>query len=145
MGFNFTDVQDSSFSPVDPGWYSARVDEAFFKDTRAGDGEFLSVKFALTSKAVEGRIVFSMYNVKNPNPKAVQIGFSQLVSMLVALGNDKSKMGSIEKPQILEMIDGKELNIKLKIKKDDTYGDKNEITSYKKLEEKKEDKSDIPF
>lgn len=125
--FNFTDVSTGDFAPLEPGIYKAFVEECKFKTTKAGTGEYLNVQFKLPDL---NRVVFGMYNLLNPNPKAVEIAMKDVTAMLIAMGYKQEDLSGIEKHMLLEMIDQKDVMLKLKIERDDTYGDKNKIVGY---------------
>jgi len=125
--FNFTDVNTNDFSPLAPGLYKAFVEECIFKTTKAGTGEYLNVQFKLPD---ENRVVFGIFNLLNPNPKAVEIAMKDVTSMLIAMGYKQEDLAGIEKHMLLEMIDQKDVMLKLKIEKNEQYGEQNKIVGY---------------
>lgn len=149
--FDFTKVSDeNNFEPIPDGWYNACISECYFQDNKAGTGEYLKIKFTILKPTHEGRIVFNNYNTRHPNPVAVNIGMGQILLMLKALGYKKEELAVVEKEQLLSFLDQKELQIKLKIRKDSNYGDTNIVVAYKPLvqeniEIKEEKQDDIPW
>lgn len=112
------------FEPLPAGWYSASITQADLKTTKAGNGNYISVRFDITGPTHQGRVVFTNLNIRNPNPKAEEIGRQQLGEIMRAIGlpavNDTD--------QLL----GGNCQIKLAIKTDD-YGTKNEVKGYKAI------------
>lgn len=115
-----TPVQTNEVIPA--GIYVARIAKAEVKDTKDMNGQYISCQFKVTSGDHEGRTFFNMYNIKNNNPKAVEIGLSQLKSMLFHAG----KAFTLNNVTDLE---GAEVVVKLGVKSDD-YGDKNVVKGY---------------
>lgn len=74
--FDLTNVKDDSV--LEAGLYYAQVEKAELKKTRDGTGEYINVMFNILGPKAAGKKVFSMYNVKNRNEQAVNIGLSQL-------------------------------------------------------------------
>ena len=113
----------SDFDVLPAGWYQAKVKATELKQTKAGNGEYISLQFEILGPSHQGRVVFSNINIMNPNPKAEEIGLSQLNSLLSAIG--LSQISDTD-----QMING-EAMIKLSIKRSEEYGDKNEVKGYK--------------
>ena len=66
-----------------------------------------------------------MLNIRNPNPKAEEIGLGQLRSLMAAI--------NLNDLQDTDQLLGGSLQIKLSVKRDEEYGDKNEVKQYKAL------------
>jgi len=81
----------------------------------------------VTGPTHEGRVVFTNLNIKNPNPKAEEIGRQQLDSLIRACG-----IPSIEDT---DQLIGGYCAIKVTTKKSTEWGDSNEIKGYKSLNE----------
>ena len=132
MDFSFTNVKvDTGFEPMPSGWYSACITELKFKPTKAANGEYLSATFTIIGDEYRGRKVFHMYNLENPNPKAVEIAMTQMFSLLIETGSNASDLNSVSKEQLVQMLLNKNVGIKLKIEISDQYGDKNVVVGYK--------------
>ena len=116
-------VGDNNYEPIPEGWYNVRITEATIKATKKGDGQYISVRYDIIGPAHQGRVVFGTINIKNASPKAEEIGRQ-------ALGNLMRAIGLTRVTDTDQLING-ELQIKLAIKKDEQYGDKNEIKAYK--------------
>ena len=107
------------------GWYEARVTSAEVRETKAGTGSYISLRYDVTGPSHEGRVVFGNLNLSNPNSRAEQIGREQLAQLVAALG----LKGISDSDELI----GGECQIKVRIKTDD-YGTKNEIRGWKSLE-----------
>ena len=116
----------NSFDPLPAGWYSASITKAEVKATKAGNGQYIAIGYTIVGPTHQGRMVFGNLNIKNPNPKAEEIGRQDLGSIMRSIGLAKVK----DTDQLL----GGNLQIKLSVKHDEQYGDGNEIKGYKAIE-----------
>ena len=126
--YNVGDVpkSDNDFQPIPAGWYNATVAGAELKDTKAGTGSYISVRLDVTGPSHEGRVVFTNLNIKNPNPKAEEIGRQQLDSLMRAIG--------IPTVENTDQLIGGNCSIKVSIKLSEEWGDKNEVKAYRSVE-----------
>lgn len=113
---------DRSFDPLPPGWYSTTITSAEIKDTKAGNGKYIAVRYDVTGPTHQGRVVFGNFNIQNPNPKAEEIGRSQLYKLMQSIG-----VAATDTDQLI----GHNVQIKLKISKSEQYGDGNEVQDWK--------------
>lgn len=127
--FNVNDLPASQnigeFTPLPEGWYDANIAGAELKTTKAGNGQYISIQYSIIGPTHQGRVVFGNLNIRNPNPKAEEIGRQQLGDLMRAIG-----LASVSDT---DQLIGGMLSIKLKIRKSDQYGDSNDISSYKAL------------
>lgn len=86
INVNSLPESDRSYDPVPPGWYSARIHSAEIKATKAGNGQYIKVRYDITGPAHQGRVIFGNLNIRNPNAKAEQIGRQQLGELMRAIG-----------------------------------------------------------
>jgi hypothetical protein len=114
-----------SFDPIPAGEYTAQIVKADVTTTKAGTGEYIAVRFDVTGPTHQGRVVFSNLNIKNPNPKAEEIGQQQLGDIMRAIGLTKVK----DTDQLI----GGNLLIKVIIKSSAEWGDRNEVKAFKAL------------
>lgn len=107
------------FSPIPPGWYDAEIVDIEERDTRAGDGCYLNVRFDVTGPTNAGRVIFEMYTMENPSPKAVRAGHAKFRQLHEACGL----------PHITDtdQLVGRSCAIKVKIERNEQYGDKNRV------------------
>jgi hypothetical protein len=108
--------------PIPAGDYVAQIRDSEIKDTKAGTGQVLRLTWVILDGPFVGRTVFDRINVQNQNPTAEKIGQQTLSSICHTLG-------------VLRLQDSIQLHnipckISVKIKKDDQYGDSNEIKGY---------------
>jgi hypothetical protein len=108
--------------PIPAGDYVAQIRDSEIKDTKAGTGQVLRLTWVIIDGPFVGRTVFDRINVQNQNPTAEKIGQQSLSSICHTLG-------------VMRLQDSIQLHnipckISVKIKKDDQYGDSNEIKGY---------------
>ena len=113
------------FDVLPDGWYSARITQADVRETRAGTGSYISVRYDVTGPTHEGRVVWGNLNHSNPNPRTEQIARRDLLKIIAAIGLP----GITDSEGLI----GGECEIKLKIKTDD-YGTKNEVREWRARE-----------
>jgi len=118
-------AKSSGFEPLPAGWYTATITQAELKDTKAGTGQYIKLRYDITGPSHQGRIVFGNLNIKNPNPKAEEIGRADLGEIMRAIG--------LGKVTDTDQLIGGQLGIKLAIKEDAQYGASNEVKGYKSL------------
>ena len=116
-------VGDNNYDPVPEGWYNARIVSAEIKATKSGTGQYINIRYDIIGPSHQGRQVFGTLNIKNDSAKAEEIGRQQLGSLMRAIG--LARVTDTD-----QLING-ELQIKLSIKRDEQYGDKNEIKAFK--------------
>jgi hypothetical protein len=116
-------VGNGNFEPLPAGWYSATISQSELKDTKAGNGQYIKLRYDITGPSHQGRVVFGNLNIKNPNPKAEEIGRAQLGDIMRAIG--------LAKVTDTDQLIGGEIVIKLEIKQDETYGASNEVKGFK--------------
>lgn len=85
--YSAAELQPSlSYDLLPAGWYTAIITDAEVKDTKAGNGQYIKIRYDITGPSCQGRVVFGNLNIKNPNPKAEEIGRQQLGDIMRALG-----------------------------------------------------------
>lgn len=118
-------VSTSSFEPLPEGWYNVTIAGAELKSTKAGNGQYIALKYQVTGPTMQGRVVFGNLNIKNPNQKAEEIGREQLGQIMRATG--------LAKVTDTDMLIGGQLAIKLSIQRSEQYGDSNDVKGFKSL------------
>ena len=116
---------ESNFDPLPAGWYQAKIHGAEIKNTKNGTGQYIAVRYDIIGPTHQGRVVYGNLNIKNANPKAEEIGRQQLGEMMRSIG--------LARVTDTDQLIGGDLQIKLAVKKDDEYGDKNEIKGFKAI------------
>lgn len=115
--------QSQSFEPLPAGWYPVEIASAELRDTKAGTGKYMSVGYRVTGDAYGGRVVFGNINLRNPNPKAEEIGRQQLGDLMRAVGLARLT----DTDELIGMV----CQIKLAVRKDEQYGDSNDVKAHK--------------
>ena len=113
----------NNFEPLPAGWYSAVVNGAEIKVTKAGTGKYIAVRYDITGPTHQGRVIFGNLNIKNPNPKAEEIGRQQLGELMRAIG--------LATVQDTDQLIGGQLSIKLTVTESEQYGNSNDVKGYK--------------
>ncbi len=88
MRIDFSNVKENEFAPLPVGEYLLISDGAEVKETKNGTGEYINVKYKVLGPSNSGKFLFQMFNIKNDNKKATEIGLSQLKSYMKAAGID---------------------------------------------------------
>ena len=114
-----------NFEPLPAGWYTATINQAELKDTKANNGQYIKLRYDITGPTHQGRVVFGNLNIKNANPKAEEIGRQQLGEVMRAIG--------LAKVTDTDQLIGGQIGIKLEIKQDAQYGASNEVKGFKSL------------
>lgn len=115
--------QGNSYEPLPAGWYHVNVTGAELKNTKAGNGQYIAVRYDVTGPTHQGRVVFGNLNIKNPNPKAEEIGRQQLGELMRAIG--------LAKVTDTDQLIGGSLQIKLEIRQQEGYEPNNEVKGFK--------------
>ena len=123
--FDAGSVPIPSYEPIPPGWYAAEIDKAEVRDTKAGTGKYLKLELVILDEAHEGRRVFTQINLSNPNAQAVEIGQRQLANLAHACGITALR----DSAELLQ----KQIDIKLKVKKDEGREPDNVVVGYRPL------------
>ncbi len=113
----------NDFSPIPAGEYSARVSSIELRNSKSG-GQYLNLRFDITGPEYAGRVVFDMFNIRNANQTAEQIGRQKLGQLRLATGVTSNDTDAYL---------GYEVGVKLGIRKDSEYGDKNTVKSIHSL------------
>ncbi len=119
-------VSETSYEPVPAGWYNASITSAELKNTKAGGGQYIRLRYDITGPSHQGRVVFGNLNIRNASPEAERIGRQQLGEVMRAIG-----LGRINDT---DQFVGGSLSIKLAIKESAQYGAQNEVKGYKAIE-----------
>ena len=114
-----------NYDPLPAGWYTATISQSELKDTKAGNGQYIKLRYDITGPSHQGRVVFGNLNIKNPNPKAEEIGRQQLGEIMRAIG--------LAKVTDTDQLIGGQIAIKLDVKQDAQYGASNEVKGFKSV------------
>ena len=133
MLFDLTGVETKKpdFGLLPDGEYVVTCDDAQVKETKDGTGEYINVKLGICQGDYKGRVLFVMFNIKNKNPKAVEIGFQQLKTFMVSADAPSLAVKSVSELLGLTCI------AVVKTKTDEKFGDKNVVSYFKKITDAK--------
>jgi hypothetical protein len=124
INVNSLPESDRSYDPVPPGWYAARIHSAEVKDTKAGNGQYIKIRYDIVGPSHQGRVVFGNLNIRNPNAKAEQIGRQQLGELMRAIG--------LAEIQDTDQLIGGACEIKLDVQAaEGEYAARNEVRGWK--------------
>ena len=128
--------------PIPEGRYKISMVDSEIKTTRSGTGLILAAKFNVVGGENNGYSVYTNFNIKNDNPKAQQIGLSQLSAVCHAVG--------IMHMQDSSQLHNRVLEAYIKVEKGQAkpdgsgfYNDRNVIAAYYKMESAKPSKAPI--
>jgi hypothetical protein len=110
---------NGNFEPLPAGWYTATISQSELKATKAGNGQYIKLRYDITGPSHQGRVVFGNLNIKNANLKAEEIGRQQLGDIMRAIG--------LAKVTDTDQLIGGQIAIKLEVKEDAQYGASNEV------------------
>lgn len=122
-----TFTADNSREVLPAGVYTARIIEAGFGPLKSGNGYAVSLTYEIIEGEHSRRRVWSSLNVIHNNPDAQRIAQSELKRLCDACG------GVTVTDTTTHLLMGKVLRIKLKIRQDPQYGDKNAVNGYEAL------------
>lgn len=116
-------ASENNFEALPAGWYTARITEAEIKATKAGTGRYIKIRYDILGPTHQGRAVFGNLNVRNPNPQAEKIGRQQLNELMMSIG--------LETLSDTDQLIGAPLQIKLKVRESQEYGNSNDVSGFK--------------
>lgn len=144
LNLDLSNAKESSFGIIPQGEYNIVVDEAEIKETKSGTGEYINCKLKITDGEYEGKFLFTMFNIKNQNQKAVEIGLGQLKTFMGCAGLDKTILKNAH-----DLLGAKAVAV-VKHKTDD-YGEKAVVSYFKpfsmaaKISGELAKEKDLPF
>jgi len=125
-------VEANEFELLPKGEYKAIIAASEIKTTNAGTGTYVKAEWLIVSGEYEGRKIWEMYTITNPNPKAVNIGKAQLKSIAMAQGMPAN--GTVKNHEDLQ---DKPVMIRVKTEPGQgEYGPKNRISGYMPIAKK---------
>jgi len=126
QSYNTSDIPENqnNFEPIPVGWYEVTINSADLKETKAGTGEYIAMRYDVLGPAHQGRVIFGNLNFRNPNPKAQDIGIQQLGEIMRAIG-----LPSVEDT---DQLVGGHLEIKVKIREaSGGYDASNDVSGFR--------------
>ena len=122
---NYDEIEaQGEYEVLPAGEYLAVITSSEKKPTKAGTGSYIEFKFQILEGEHKNRVVFDRLNLDNPNPKAVEIAFRTLKSILLATGvhNPKDTAELHDIPVLIKVVVRPETA---------DFGESNDIKSYK--------------
>ena len=116
MSWDLTNVEENSFKPIPAGEYLVTATEATVVATKAGNGEYIKLRFKILNTDHRNKILFHTFNMVNPNSEAVKIGMQQLKGYMTSAGFTNFKFNEIND------LCGKQVLAVVKLKEDNKYG-----------------------
>lgn len=113
-----------SYTALPAGVYSVRISDASFGALNSGNGYGVKLKFEVLEGAHMGRKIWAILNVIHSNPEAQRIAQSDLRKLCDACG------GVVITDTSTHLLVGKTLRVRLRIRIDAVYGDRNEVIGY---------------
>lgn len=113
------DISERSFDPIPAGTYVCQVVSTELRALKSGNGDGLSVSYEVLEGQFANRRLWQNLNIKHTNEVAQRIGQEQLAKLCKAVG-----VSQLTDTTQLHM---KPIKVRVKIRKDDQYGDKNEV------------------
>lgn len=129
FGINLGQVKEAeNYDLIPRGQYPMKAVAVTKEPTKSGTGVRVSVQFELT-QAYANRRVFENFNIKNPNPQAVEIALSQIRQWVVACRVNPNQNLTMSLLQSLIGIEFMGL-VTIQVDKTGQYGDQNRIGRY---------------
>lgn len=116
----------NNFQPIPAGVYPAQIIESELRALKSGNGEALALQFEILGNQFAGRRVFANLNIHHNNPEAQRIAQEQLSAICHAVG--------VMQLQDSSQLHNKPMNVRVKIRKQEGYEDRNEISGYEGLQ-----------
>lgn len=114
-----------SYDVIPAGWYNAELVGSEVKTAKTGNGEYISLQFALLDPPHVNRRVLTILSLWHTSADTVRIANQQRMELLSAVGRPAA--------QTTEELYGIPLMVKLAVRKDPNgqYEDRNDIKGFK--------------
>jgi hypothetical protein len=127
LGFNFdSDSVEAAagFALIPAGDYQAVIARTEIKQTKKGDGRYISATIEIVDAVCNGRLLWDNINFDNPNATAMKIAQQTLKAICTAVG--------IKSLRDTSELENKPLIVTIGVKRNDYRGeDENVIKAYK--------------
>lgn len=121
--FDAGSVDAQQYDVLPAGWYTASIVGAELRTTKSGNGRYIAVQYRILGPTHQNRVVYGNLNIRNQNADAERIGREQLGSLCIAIGMQKLKD--------TDELAGRSVQIKLKVRQSEQYGDSNDVAGFK--------------
>lgn len=117
----------TGFDALPPGWYQAMVTDSELKTSKSNpQNDYLKLTYIITGPQFANRKVFQNLNINHPKPEVRGYAEADLSAISRSVGvmnvQDSNQLHNIP------------LEIKLRIRTDETYGDQNDIVGYRAID-----------
>ena len=127
LNFDATTIApQENLTPIPAGTYVARIIESDVRPLKSGNGDGLLLTFEIIDGPYARRRVWANINVRHISEEAQRIGQQQLSSLCHAVG--------VLKLQDSVQLHDRPLKIRVAVRKDDKYEERNEIKGYEALQ-----------
>jgi hypothetical protein len=116
-------AQTTNYDAIPAGLYEATITSADVKESKSG-GKYVNVRYDITGPSHVGRVVFGMITLSNANPKAVEIGKTNMLELIAAIKLDKNLVDT-------DQLIGGQLIIKLDVEQSEKYGEQNRVRGFR--------------
>lgn len=131
MSFSFNAASvpatDTSFSPIPAANYNVKITEAAMRPLKSGKGRALALTIEVLDGQFARRKLWSNLNVEHESVETRGYAQKDLASLMRAIN-----VQNLEE-HALHMLCNKPLRVRVVIKQDATYGDKNEIKGFEAI------------
>ena len=90
LNFNAEDIdvsdQRTTYDVIPEDHYKAVIIESVMKQTKAGNGAYLNVKFEVIESQYAGKWIYARLNLENKNKQTVEIAQKELANICRAIG-----------------------------------------------------------
>lgn len=117
-------VAEASLEVLPAGVYAVRITDSSFKPLKSGNGHAVNLTYEVLEGPHARRKLWGALNVIHKSPDAQRIAQSDLRKLCDACG------GVVITETTTHLLIGKVLRVKIKIRVDNQYGDKNEVVGY---------------
>lgn len=123
FNFDAATVEPSAPSgPIPAGNYLAQVIESDLKPLKSGNGMAIALTFQILDGEYKNRRVWTNLNVQHVKPEVQKIGQQQLSTLCRAV--------NVMQLKDTAQLHNKPVVIRVKIRVDEQYGDRNEVNGY---------------
>jgi len=79
-------LEENTFELIPAGWYEVSISSAQLKQTTAGTGEYIALRYNVLGPTHQSHVIVGKLNIRNPNLKTQDVGIQQLGELMRAIG-----------------------------------------------------------
>ena len=84
--YDFSTEDRPAYEALPEGYYNVIAIDSEIRETKAGTGNYLQFKFEILDGQHKGRYIWDRFNIRNPNPRAVEIAQENLARFCQSAG-----------------------------------------------------------